>query len=81
VYWVYWRPIQRICRPKRRPWVERLGVEVMKGVMVTGVNGDGVTYNQGPAVQKLAAKAVLWAEMVMTASSDRKSSRTRLQAR
>jgi hypothetical protein len=49
--------------------------------MVTGVNGDGVTYNQGPAVQKLAAKAVLWAEMVMTASSDRKSSRTRLQAR
>jgi NADH dehydrogenase len=41
--------------------VRRLGVDIMKGVMVTDVNGEGVTYKKGEATEKLAAKTVLWA--------------------
>jgi NADH dehydrogenase len=45
--------------------VRRLGVEVMKGVMATAIDSNGVTYKRGDATQKLAAKTVLWAGGVM----------------
>ena len=41
--------------------VTNLGVEVMKSVMVTGIDASGVTYNHGNDTLKLAAKTVLWA--------------------
>ena len=41
--------------------VKRLGVEIRKGVMVTDVDGAGVTYKHGEVVEKLGAKTVLWA--------------------
>jgi NADH:ubiquinone reductase (H+-translocating) len=41
--------------------VKRLGVEVMKGVMATAIDSDGVTYKRGDKTEKLAAKTVLWA--------------------
>jgi NADH:ubiquinone reductase (H+-translocating) len=46
---------------KAEALVKRLGVEVMKGVMVTDINASGVTYKHGDALEKLAAKTVLWA--------------------
>jgi NADH:ubiquinone reductase (H+-translocating) len=46
---------------KAEALVKRLGVEVMKDVMVTDINESGVTYKHGDAVEKLAAKTVLWA--------------------
>jgi NADH:ubiquinone reductase (H+-translocating) len=46
--------------------VHRLGVEVMKGVMVTDVDEDGVIYKRGDATERLNAKTVLWAGGVMT---------------
>jgi NADH dehydrogenase len=52
--------------------VKRLGVEIMKGVMATAVDGDGVTYKRGDATEKLAAKTVLWAGGVTTTSFGRK---------
>jgi NADH dehydrogenase len=41
--------------------VARLGVKVTKNVMVTNIDGDGVTYKRGETVERLAAKTVLWA--------------------
>jgi NADH dehydrogenase len=41
--------------------VTKLGVEVMKGVMVTDIDGAGVTYKRGDETVKLAARTVLWA--------------------
>jgi NADH dehydrogenase len=41
--------------------VKRLGVEIMKGVMVTDINGQSVTYKHGDVTAKLAARTVLWA--------------------
>jgi NADH:ubiquinone reductase (H+-translocating) len=46
--------------------VRRLGVEIMKGVMATGVDSTGVTYKRGDATKKLTARTVLWAGGVMT---------------
>jgi len=46
---------------KAEKLVTRLGVEVAKSVMVTKIDGDGVTYKRGDAVERLAAKTVLWA--------------------
>jgi NADH:ubiquinone reductase (H+-translocating) len=46
---------------KAEKLVTRLGVEVAKGVMVTKIDGDGVTYRRGDAIETLAAKTVLWA--------------------
>jgi len=40
--------------------VSRLGVKVLKGVKVTNVDADGVTFERGPATEKLRAKTVLW---------------------
>jgi len=46
---------------KAEDLVKRLGVEIMKGVLVTDINGQGVTYKHGDSVGKLAARTVLWA--------------------
>jgi len=53
---------------KAEKLVRRLGVEVMKGVMATDVDGEGVTYRRGNATEKLAAKTVLWAGGVAVTS-------------
>ena len=57
---------------KAEKLVRRLGVEVMKGVMVTDVDGAGVTYKSGETLQKLAAKTVLWAGGVVTTEFGKK---------
>jgi len=46
---------------KAEKLVTRLGVEVAKGVMVTNIDGGGVTYKRGDSIETLAAKTVLWA--------------------
>jgi NADH:ubiquinone reductase (H+-translocating) len=46
---------------KAEKLLQRLGVETMKGVMVTDVDNEVVTYKSGDRVDKLAAKTVLWA--------------------
>src|SRR5580692_10036282 len=51
---------------KAEKLVTRLGVEVIKGVMVTNINADGVTFKRGDSVESLTAKTVLWAGGVTT---------------
>jgi NADH dehydrogenase len=46
--------------------VSRLGVEVEKNVLVTGIDADGVTYKSGDESKRLPAKTVLWAGGVTT---------------
>jgi NADH dehydrogenase len=46
--------------------VKGLGVEIMKQVMVTEIDGSGVTYKHGDSVARLPAKTVLWAGGVTT---------------
>lgn len=41
--------------------VTRLGVEVIKGVMVTCIDATGVTFKRGDSNENLPAKTVLWA--------------------
>lgn len=52
--------------------VARLGVEVMKGVMVTDIDAQGVTFRRGEVTERLAAHTVLWAGGVMTTPFGRK---------
>src|SRR5580704_18138853 len=52
--------------------VSRLGVEVEKNVMVTGIDADGVTYKSGEESKRLPAKTVLWAGGVTTNAFGRK---------
>lgn len=51
---------------KAESLVARLGVQIEKGVMVTCVDEDGVTFKKGDASERLAAKTVLWAGGVTT---------------
>ena len=51
---------------KAEKLVTRLGVEVKKGVMVTAVDENGVSYKHGDATESLEAKTVLWAGGVTT---------------
>jgi len=46
--------------------VSRLGVHVMKGVKVTHVDPEGVTFERNGATESLRAKTVLWAGGVTT---------------
>jgi NADH dehydrogenase len=46
--------------------VAKLGVEVMKGVMVTNIDGQGVTFKRGEVTESLPAHTVLWAGGVQT---------------
>lgn len=43
-----------------------LGVEVIKGVMVTNIDAQGVTFKRGEKTESLAARTVLWAGGVTT---------------
>lgn len=43
-----------------------LGVEVIKGVMVTNIDAQGVTFKRGDATESLAARTVIWAGGVTT---------------
>jgi NADH dehydrogenase len=52
--------------------VGKLGVQVLKNVMVTDIDGGGVNYKTAQGVQRLAAKTVLWAGGVMTNDFGRK---------
>jgi len=46
--------------------VAKLGVKVLKGVKVTNLDADGVTFEHGSRTERLAAKTVLWAGGVTT---------------
>jgi NADH dehydrogenase len=52
--------------------VGKLGVQVLKSVMVTDIDQDGVTYKTAQGSEKLAAKTVLWAGGVVTNEFGRK---------
>src|SRR5215813_2579483 len=51
---------------KAEKLVTELGVEVVKEVMVTNVDENGVTYKKGDATEHCRAKTVLWAGGVTT---------------
>jgi len=60
--------------------VSRLGVEVKKGVLVSGIDAGGVTYKSGDESQRLPARTVLWAGGVTTNEFGRKlGERTRAE--
>jgi NADH dehydrogenase len=46
--------------------VSQLGVEVKKGVLVSCIDADGVTYKSGDESKRLPARTVLWAGGVTT---------------
>src|SRR6201998_3330594 len=46
--------------------VAKLGVKVLKGVKVTNVDADGVTFERGATHERLAAKTVMWAGGITT---------------
>ena len=46
---------------KAEKLLTRLGVEVIKGVMVTNIDAQGVTFKRGDATQSLMARTVIWA--------------------
>jgi len=54
-------PFPEDLSAKAEKLVTRLGVEVIKGVMVTNINATGVTFKRGDSSETLAAKTVLWA--------------------
>ena len=63
---------------KAEKLVTKLGVEVMKGVMVTDMDGKGVTFKRGDSTEQLAAKTVLWAGgIAMTAFAKQLAASTR----
>jgi len=57
---------------KAEKLVTKLGVEIMKGVMVTAVDDNGVAYKKGDTTCHLPAKTVLWAGGVTTTEFGRK---------
>jgi NADH:ubiquinone reductase (H+-translocating) len=62
---------------KAEKLVKKLGVEIRKGVLVTGIDANGVTYKKGETIERLAAKTVLWAGGVtMTSFGKRLAERT-----
>jgi NADH dehydrogenase len=52
--------------------VRKLGVQVLKNVVVTGIDQSGVTHKTAQGSEKLAAKTVLWAGGVMINEFGRK---------
>jgi NADH dehydrogenase len=59
-------PFPEDLSTKAEELVTRLGVEVIKGVMVTNIDAGGVTFKHGDSSETLAAKTVLWAGGVTT---------------
>jgi NADH dehydrogenase len=65
-------PFPEDLSAKAEKLVTRLGVEVIKGVMVTNIEATGVTFKHGDAQETLAAKTVLWAGGVTATAFGRK---------
>ena len=65
-------PFPEDLSAKAEKLVTRLGVEVIKGVMVTNIDAGGVTFKRGDAHETLAAKTVLWAGGVTATAFGRK---------
>jgi NADH dehydrogenase len=65
-------PFPEDLSAKAEKLVTRLGVEVIKGVMVTNIDASGVTFKRGDANEMLAAKTVLWAGGVTATPFGRK---------
>jgi len=65
-------PFPEDLSAKAEKLVTRLGVEVIKGVMVTNVDARGVTFKRGDASETLEAKTVLWAGGVTATAFGRK---------
>ena len=57
---------------KAEKLVKKLGVEIRKGVMITEIDHQGVTYKEGDEIGKYAAKTVLWAGGVITTEFGKK---------
>lgn len=51
---------------KAEKLVAKLGVDVMKNVMVTDIDGEGVRFKRGEVTERLTSKTVLWAGGVMS---------------
>jgi NADH:ubiquinone reductase (H+-translocating) len=65
---------------KAEALVKKLGVEVRKGVVVTGIDANGITYKKAGTIERLAAKTVLWAGGVtMTSFGKKLGERTRAE--
>ncbi len=58
-------PFPEDLSAKAEKLVTRLGVEVIKSVMVTNIDAGGVTFKRGDSSETLPAKTVLWAGGVM----------------
>ena len=65
-------PFPEDLSAKAEKLVTGLGVEVLKGVMVTNIDARGVTFKHGDSSDVLAAKTVLWAGGVMATTFGRK---------
>ncbi len=65
-------PFPEDLSAKAEKLVTRLGVEVIKSVMVTNIDAGGVTFKHGDSSEKLGAKTVLWAGGVMATEFGRK---------
>src|SRR5260370_73501 len=65
-------PFPENLSAKAEKLVAGLGVEVIKSVMVTNIDGEGVTFKRGDSSEMLAAKTVLWAGGVTATAFGRK---------
>jgi len=65
---------------KAEKLLTRLGVEVIKGVTVTNIDAQGVTFKRGDKTESLPARTVLWAGGVTTTPfSERLAQRTKAE--
>jgi NADH dehydrogenase len=65
-------PFPEDLSAKAEELVTRLGVEVIKGVMVTNIDASGVMFKRGDSTERLGAKTVLWAGGVTATAFGRK---------
>jgi NADH dehydrogenase len=65
-------PFPEDLSAKAEKLVTGLGVEVIKGVMVTNIDAVGVTFTRGDSSEVLAAKTMIWAGGVMATTFGRK---------
>lgn len=65
---------------KAEKLLTRLGVEVIKGVLVTQIGAGGVTFKRGESTESLATRTVLWAGGVTsTPFAERLANRTKAE--
>ena len=65
---------------KAEKLLTRLGVEVIKGVLVTQIGAGGVTFKRGESTEALATRTVLWAGGVTsTPFAERLANRTKAE--